>query len=125
MRLLLESALALDGEFGSHLVGLAWPKMSSVEGNGLVFRRSKFQPRDEYCVGPGFSIGPKNPVCTGGLSSHICSGVPDALATLCKVGPIFILYFYGETRPIRCSKACKQVPRCPPRNAPLSRTFAT
>jgi hypothetical protein len=28
VRLLLESTLALDGQFGSHLVGWAWAKMS-------------------------------------------------------------------------------------------------
>lgn len=32
MRLLLESALALDGQFGSHLVGSAWTKMYGCRG---------------------------------------------------------------------------------------------
>jgi hypothetical protein len=61
MRLLLESTLALDGQFGSHLVGWAWAKMCCCRGIGLVSKVPNSQP-PEYFANPNVALKRKT-VC--------------------------------------------------------------
>lgn len=69
MRLLLESTLALDGQFGSHLVGWAWAKMCFVEERvGVESSESIFDAVDGF---------------TRGCEKALCS----ARATQCRLWP--------------------------------------